>query len=294
MRFRDLVISGLFGLSGLLAFGPADAQTLSPGNVFVDCEKICPQMVVIPAGSFMMGSPNPADEWAGPQRRVTMARPFAVGRFEITFNEWDACVTDGGCKTTPRPLSPADFQACVAREFCSNTPAVAAGLAAYDEGWGRGRRPVIHVNWHDARAYVAWLSRKTARSYRLLSEAEWEYVARVGPNGAAADTDVARGSGNFDRQLPRTLPVGAYAPNGLGLYDLRGNVAEWVEDCLIPKYNGAPVDGRAVSPSSGCKYRAARGGGWRYELRASRPSFRMQGDPLHRNWSVGFRVARDL
>ena len=123
--------------------------TLSPGTKFRDCD-VCPEMVVVPSGTYVMGSPVKEDE--GPQHTVTIGYRLAVGVYEVTFAEWDACVADGGCD----------------------------GYRPSDEGWGRGTRPVMNVSWHDARAYVAWLSRKTGRSYRLLSESEWEYVARAG------------------------------------------------------------------------------------------------------------------
>jgi formylglycine-generating enzyme required for sulfatase activity len=131
----------------------AEAAMPKPGETFRDCPD-CPEMVVVPAGSFMMGSPaseanRQGDE--GPQRTVKIGKPFAVGKFEVTFDEWDACVADGGCTQKPG-----------------------------DEGWGRGRRPVIYVSWYDAQEYTGWLSRKTGKSYRLLTEAEWEYAARAG------------------------------------------------------------------------------------------------------------------
>src|SRR5262249_1040616 len=127
---------------------------LKPKNAFRECDK-CPEMVVVPAGSFTMGSPDSERnraKYEGPQHEVTFAQQFAVGRYAVTFEERDACVADGGCN----------------------------GYNPNDEGWGRGRRPVINVSWNDASAYVAWLSRRTGKSYRLLSEAEREYVARAG------------------------------------------------------------------------------------------------------------------
>ena len=129
-----------------------------PGTVFRDCAA-CPEMVVVPAGSFMMGSPESSEEAYSderPQHRVTIESPFAVGVYEVTFAEWDGCVRAGGC----------------------------GGYRPEDQGWGRGSRPVINVSWEDAQEYVRWLSRETGQRYRLLSEAEWEYVARAGTQTA--------------------------------------------------------------------------------------------------------------
>ena len=170
----------------------------------------------------MMGSPKSEkyrDDDEGPQRRVTFAKPFAVGKFEVTWDEWDACVRDGGC---------------------NNGPVEKAGG---DNGWGKGRRPVIEVNWEDAKAYAAWLSKKTGKPYRLLTEAEWEYAARAGTTtayfwGDRFDTSRA----NNGR---KTVEVGRYRPNAWGVHDMHGNVWEWTEDCWNDSYKGAPVDGSA-------------------------------------------------
>jgi formylglycine-generating enzyme required for sulfatase activity len=196
-------------------------KALKPRSTFKECAN-CPAMVVVPAGRFTMGSPSSepghsADE--EPQHRVTIARRFAVGRFEVTFDEWDACAADGGCN----------------------------GYKPSDEGWGRGRRPVINVSWDDAKAYVAWLSKKTGKSYRLLSAAEYEYATRAGtqtayPWGNAIGTNNANchacGSQWDARQ---TAPVGSFAANGFGLYDMVGNVREWTEDCYHDRYLGVLV-----------------------------------------------------
>ena len=210
-------------------------QTASrrPGEVFRDCGE-CPEMVVIPAGEFMMGSPDSepgrdADE--GPLRRVRIGYPLAVGKFEVTFAEWDACVSAGGCNHRPN-----------------------------DKGWGRGSRPVVVVNWGDAQAYVKWLSRTTGQRYRLLSESEWEYAARAGTTtplhtGSRITTAQANFSGN------QTVPVGRFGANLFGLHDMHGNVWEWVEDCWNRSYAGAPSDGSAWR-SGECSRRVLRGGSW--------------------------------
>lgn len=180
----------------LLAF---KAQGVEPGNgrSFRDCEN-CPEMVLIPPGSFIVGM-------AGSQQEKTVSQPFAAGKYEVTFAEWDACVADGGCD----------------------------GHRPDDQGWGRGRQPVINVNWDDARQYVRWLSQKTGNNYRLLTETEWEYAARAGTTTAYPWGDEI-GSGNancngcgsqWDNRQP--APVGSFRANAFGLYDMNGNVCEW-------------------------------------------------------------------
>ena len=161
-------------------------------------------MVAVPEGTFMMGSNSDAaysDE--KPVHEVTIPYRFAVGKYEVTFREWDACVADGGCSHRPS-----------------------------DEGWGRGSRPVIYVSWHDAKEYVKWLSRKTGEAYRLLSESEWEYVARAGTTTAYHfGSSISPGQANYLSNIGKTVAVGSYQPNAFGLHDVHGNVWEWVEDC---------------------------------------------------------------
>lgn len=253
---------------------------LRPGDVKRDCDsRACPEMVVLPAGSFLMGSPmQEQDRQANedPRRRITIARPLLVSKFEVTFEEWDACYDSGGCSYRPS-----------------------------DEGWGRGRRPVINVSWNDTRQYLIWLSTKTGGSYRLLSEAEWEYAARGitddrGVHHAYSwGDDLGRGLANcrgcgslWDNS--QTTFVGSFAPNPFGLHDMHGNVAEHVQDCHDEQgYARAPTDGAPFVPTHDCN-RVFRGGsfnGWPSLMRAA-----------HRNWfgqddrykGVGFRVARSL
>jgi formylglycine-generating enzyme required for sulfatase activity len=259
-------------------------------GVIKDCPE-CPELQVVPAGQFLMGSPpgepdRDADE--GPQHTVTIVRPFAAGKYEVTFDEWDACAVEGGC---PR---------------------------AADGGWGRGRRPVIYVSYAQAIGYTKWLSKKAGKAYRLLSEAEWEYAARAGSQstrfwGATADRACEFENGAdaaLARQKPegwkdewglhacddgqaRTAAVGAFRPNAFGLHDVLGNVSEWVEDCYHTSYAGAPTDGRAWTTAD-CPRRVIRGGNWSHS-RAGVRSANRNGDPpsLH-NMIVGFRVARAL
>lgn len=253
---------------------PMQEQTLKPKDTFKDCAN-CPEVVVVPAGSFTMGSPaiepgRSAEE--GPQHMVTIARPFAVGRFGVTFDEWDACVADGGCN----------------------------GYKPSDEGWGRGRRPVINVSWDDAQAYVTWLSKKTGKSYRLLSGAEYEYAMRAGtqtiyPWGNTIGTNNANCHACGSRwDAKQTAPVGSFAPNGFGLYDMAGNVREWTEDCYHDTYKGAPTDGSAWIEGGNCYHRVVRGGSFLLAPAFLRSASRYWFTPDYRLKYLGFRVARML
>ena len=188
-----------------------------------------PEMIVVPAGQFVMGSPSDENDRfgnEGHQRPVDITKQFAVSKFQLTFDEWDACLRVGGCD----------------------------GYRPSDYGWGRGQRPAIDVAWDDAQHYVAWLSRITGKKYRLLSEAEYEYAARAGTqtaypwgddiklNGTAMASCNGCGS-EWDNR--RTAPVGSFSPNKFGLYDMVGNVSEWVEDCYQPVYQVVPPGGGA-------------------------------------------------
>ena len=251
----------------------------APGTAFRDCPD-CPEMVVVPAGSFMMGSPSHEagrgdDE--GPRHRVMIAKPFAVGKYEVTFAEWDACVADGGC----------------------------GGHRPDAQGWGRGRRPVINVSWDDAQAYVRWLSDKTGKPYRLPSEAEWEYAARGGTTtpfyfGSTISTSQANYDGNYTYgggvkgvYRERTVAVGTFPANPFGLHDVHGNVREWVEDCWNSNYAGAPADGSARM-SGDCSNRVLCGGSWFIGPRNLRSASRFGYWSGNRFCDFGFRVARTL
>ena len=246
-----------------------------PVTVFRDCPE-CPEMVVVPAGSFTMGSPSSEkgrDDNEGPVHRVRIPVPFAVGKYEVTFAEWDACVSAGGC----------------------------GGYRPKDRGWGRGRRPVIFASWKDAKAYVGWLSEKTGKEYRLLSESEWEFAARAGTTtryswgNAIIGRNRANCRGCGSRwDFKETAPVGSFAANGFGLHDMHGNVYEWVEDCWNGSYAGAPSDGSAWE-SGDCSQRVLRGGSWYRLPRYLRAASRGWGDTGFRYYvSGGFRVARTL
>ena len=245
--------------------GPGGMQ---PGSKFRDCPE-CPEMVVVPAGSFMMGSPpheQGRGEDEGPVREVRIGAPFAAGVYELTFDEWDACVADGGC----------------------------GGHRPGDEGWGRGRRPAINISWRDAQLYVEWLSGRTGESYRLLSEAEWEYAARAGTatpfhTGSGIATDQAN-HGSFQG---KTVPAGSFEANAFGLHDMHGNVWEWVQDCWNDSYAGAPGDGGARE-SGDCSSRVLRGGFWGSASVHLRSANRYRFAAAGRDDSKGFRVARSL
>jgi formylglycine-generating enzyme required for sulfatase activity len=257
-----------------LAIGPLTAtQTLKPKDVFKECNE-CPEMVVLPAGGFTMGSPTSEhgrDVDEGPQRRVTIGKTFAVSRFAATFDEWDACIAGGGCNDhTPR-----------------------------DQGWGRGRRPVLNVSWDDAMAYLTWLSRKTGKPYRLLTEAEWEYAARAGTTTAYYWGDaIGKGNANCDGcgsqwDNVQTAPVGSFAANAFGLYDMAGNAWQWTQDCYQENYKDASPDGSA-STGGDCSRRVIRGGSWISMPPILRSAGRFWNTSNSRGNLLGFRVARTL
>jgi formylglycine-generating enzyme required for sulfatase activity len=258
---------------------PDAERALKPGQAFRECAKDCPEMVVVPAGEFIMGSPptekrRMPDEV--PQHRVTIARPFAVSKYDVTFNDWDACVSVGGCPREGR---------------------------AGDVDWGRDTRPVIYVSWDDAQQYVAWLSQMTGKPYRLLSDAEFEYAARAGTQTAYPwGDDIGENNANCvgcgsqwtgSAGTWQTAPVGSFAANRFGLHDMVGNVWKWVQDCYHPNYNGAPTDGSTWTGGD-CTARVIRGGSWGGGPEYVRPAFRDRASTNDRNYTMGFRVGRTL
>lgn len=259
---------------------PKQAQRRPPsparaGEVFKDCAE-CPEMVVIGPGRFVMGS-RPEDRrrlgvhpkfdvMEAPLHEVRIGYHFAYGRYSVTFDEWDACVAAGGCN----------------------------GYVPPDEGWGRGRRPVIHVNYADAQSYVSWLSARTGERYRLPHEAEFEYAARGGTTTAFhTGDDISPEQGNFGELRGRTMPVGTFPPNPFGLYEINGNVAQWMQDCHHDDYVGAPTDGSAWLTGP-CETRDVRGGGWSLVKYTLRTAQRIGDPPQQRNSHLGFRVVREL
>ena len=279
-------------------------QTWNPGDTFQDCPG-CPKLVVVPSGSFMMGSPKNEEGRSrneDPMHEVSIGYQLAVGVYPVTFDEWDACMSDGGC----------------------------GGHEPEDQGWGRETRPVINVNWDDAKMYVRWLSWKTGKGYRLLSESEWEYVARAGtdtsywwgneigqkranclgyenqnilPLGSISGSMSAKLESIFETKLfdvdrmhgnvRKTLPVGSFSENAFGLYDVHGNVTEWVEDCWNSYYHGAPTNGSAWM-SGICDLRVLRGGSFSDSPWSLRSAKREGCTSSSRFFNLGFRVARTL
>ncbi|MEG3619779.1 SUMF1/EgtB/PvdO family nonheme iron enzyme [Magnetovibrio sp. PR-2] len=248
------------------------------GEVFQDCPD-CPEMVIVPAGSFRMGDLNGDGESnESPVHTVNIGYSFAVGKYEVTFGEWDACVRDGGCEG--------------GGDAKNKRP-------AHDEGWGRGSRPVTNVSWNDAQKYVKWLSRKTGKRYRLLSESEWEYVARAGTHtkyhwGNVIGKNNANCDGCGSRwDNARTAPVGSFQPNAFGLHDTLGNVWEWIQDCYVDNYRSVPTDGRAMEKKGSCD-RVGRGGGWSISPSEFNSAYRGWLNPKTRFSGIGIRLARDL
>ncbi len=235
-----------------------------------------------------MGSPQSRRSQPGYEHPLHIRKidqPFAAGKYEVTFDEWNACVREGGC------------------------------TAANDEGWGQGQRPVINVSHAKATAYAHWLSRKTGNNYRLLTEAEWEFAARAYSRGdlywvERAAAAVCRFANIYDlsgqdrHDLPsqsvacddgysETAPVGSFEPNTFGLHDMLGNVWEWVEDCWNESYAGAPADG-APWRSGDCSRRVLRGGSWDSSPGFARVNFRGSDEVGIQLNNVGFRVAREV
>lgn len=289
------------GQSESLDVGP---KSLTPGTVFQDCET-CPRMVVVPKGQFLMGAQRgeidrSSDE--GPAHTIRISVPFAVGVFEVTRAQFAEFVAETGHDTgnTCTTYHGADLKRNAANNWRN------PGFPQTD------RDPVVCVSWHDAHAYVDWLSRKSGQIYRLLSESEWEYVARAGStsrfffgddllyaelcnyaNSAGWETPFKKRGGRCRDPFTHTAPVGSFVANGFGVHDVHGNVWEMVEDCYWPYYapkarSSFPVD------TSDCAERVVRGGSWSSPLHNLRSANRWSKDPALRAGSTGFRVARTI
>ena len=265
----------------------------APGEVFRDCD-VCPEMVVLPSGSFRMGSPS-SEANRRPVRRVRIGYAFAVGKYEVRRGEYgrfvsetghvsgDACWVWGGKKWEER-----------------------SGYSWKNPGFDQSDdHPVVCVSWKDAKSYVGWLSRKAGKEYRLLSESEWEYAARAGTTGpfhtgGTISTDQANYNGNYvygngrkGVYREKTVPAGSFGGNGFGLHDMHGNVWEWVEDCYNESYAGAPSDGSAWE-SGDCGLRGLRGGSWVLNPGLLRSVVRYRDNTGIRSNDNGFRVTRTL
>ena len=242
------------------AVGSSFRDTLSSGGEG-------PEMVVIPAGRFRMGDLSGAgDDSEKPVHEVVMAKPFALSKYEVTFEDYDRF-------THPNKVD--------------------------DEGWGRGRRPVINVSWDDATEYAAWLSAQTGKRYRLPTEAEWEHAARAGSTTEYSwGNDVGSNRANCDNEYcgdrwDYTAPAGSFSANAWGLHDMHGNVYEWVQDCWNDSYAGAPRDGNAWT-SGDCGRRVIRGGSWFNDPWLVRSAYRDRDTRSDRDYFIGFRLAQDM
>jgi formylglycine-generating enzyme required for sulfatase activity len=300
-----------------LASGSAAAQAPAVGTTFRDCPE-CPELVVVPAGSFTMGATPeevaaaglPAEQGARevPAHTVTIARPFAVGKYELTVAEYRAF-----SDATGRPPT----MNCITWDSAAMKWQAVAGANWREPGYPQtDRHPVGCLTLADAQAYVEWLSAKTGQRYRVPSEAEWEYIAHAGTRdpigssradickvGNVSDAARAKAHPGADQDDTRffacddghvyAAPVGSYPANAWGLYDVIGNIWEWTEDCFIPHYNGAPTDGSAwIVP--GCDRRIVRSGGWYSRVWFVRPTGRSREAPDYRSSTLGLRVVREI
>ena len=264
---------------------------------FRDCDE-CPELVVVPAGSFEMGSPQSRARRynnEGPVHRVEIGHPFAVGVYEVMRGEYSRFVSATG-------YSSAD--SCLTLE--GGKVALRSGRDWRNPGFRQtDKHPAVCVSWEDAKAYVRWLSEKTGKAYRLLSESEWEYAARAGTRtpfhtGGTISTKQANYREIYTYEFERkgwyregTVAVGSFGANGFGLHDVHGNVREWVEDCWNDSYRGAPADGSAWGFGN-CSDRVLRGGSWGSDPKSLRSANRSRSVTGFRSIVAGFRVARTL
>lgn len=296
------------------------AKVIAPGTRFNDCGADCPDMIVIPAGTFAMGAEAGEDgRPEGPIRKVAIKRPFALGVFEVTNAQYSRFIADTGHVPSKGCRSLVGGKVDVVPSADYLHPGAGAGE-------GSATKPVVCVSWRDATAYTAWLSKKTGQFYRLPTEAEWEYAGRAGKPGEyywgqsidtgcahanVYDKDGANGGAipvfsavNGAPAVPfaqcsdghaGAAPVGSYAANAFGLFDMTGNVWEWTQDCYFAPYPAAaPTDGTAYEVAGECPRRAVRGGSWMSAPFRNRVSWRGRDPENLVTWIFGFRVARDL
>ena len=271
---------------------------LGEKDQFRECAD-CPEMIVVPSGKYTMGSPNDEAERTdneGPRQSVEIPQRFAVSKFKITRDEFDKFIKETGYSTGDKCLTLED-----------NRAEVRGGRSFRDPGFVQDdTHPVVCLSWDDAQAYVAWLSRKTGKLYRLLTESEWEYVARAGnttpfwwgssitPDDANYKADVTYGRDSTKGEFRRaTVPASMYKANPWGLYQVAGNAFEWVEDCWNDNYRNAPKDGSAWT-SGDCHLRVLRGGNFTSKPSDARSAARFRYDSDVRYYANGFRVVRDL
>jgi formylglycine-generating enzyme required for sulfatase activity len=252
----------------------AQAEAARAGQDAARIKALTPELVTIPAGTFSMGSPwsESGRSFSEAPQHTVQVKSFELSKYPVTFEQWDGCVADGGCNAY-QPI---------------------------DQGWGRGRQPVINVSWDDAQAYVAWLSAKTKEGFRLPSEAEWEYAARAGSTTARYWGE-AIGSGNANcngcggpADPRRAAPVGSFKPNAFGLHDMLGNVWQLTQDCWRDNYRDAAADAAPWQGAPNCSQRIVRGGSWIRDASFARSAERLWVAPTDRNYTLGFRVARSV
>ena len=324
IKYCGVVAVGL--LLGCATVEPSrPVETSLPTNI-QDCEH-CPEMVIVPPGAFVMGGKDPAEgRPEGPQRPVTINYYFAVGKYEVTVAEFRYFLNSSGHRVTPgcRIWIEGELPPGATQPNPEPTGGPWRGFATdTTSGWltPHWRRPVADddpvacVSWLDALAYVDWLAETTGQAYRLLTEAEWEYVARAGGSGKFPwGNDGSRGclhANIYDQQavrefdfpwageacddgFPAAAPVGQYRPNRFGVYDMIGNVWEWTHDCYQEYYPEEPIDGRPVLSVGPCEARTIRGGSWITATVRQRLTFRGRDPEDTRNSFFGFRVARDI
>ncbi|PWB35619.1 chromophore maturation protein PvdO [Pseudomonas sp. SDI] len=283
---HHLTLAALLAGCSLPALAASTAE--QPGTVLRDCKAACPEMVVLPAGTFIMGTPDDEvgrqpDE--GPLHAVTFAKPFAISRYQVTAGEWDAYLRESGTQIANGDTRPG-------RECTASKP-------RYKQG---PRQPAVCMSYHDAQAYTEWLSKKTGQHYRMLSEAEREYAARAGSSGPFpfpldpnAEYQISQHANVYGPKdgFSFTSPVGSFPANAFGVYDMHGNVYEWVADCWNESYEGAPSDGSAWM-SGNCKTVQIRGNDWGEAPIFSRSGNRNTNLPDSRGDWIGLRVAREL
>ena len=274
LYFIITIVTGIF----VFSFN-VNSQT---DKSFRDCFE-CPEMVEILNGSFLMGSDFGRND-EKPIHQVTIDYKFAVGKYEVTRAQYAHFVKSAnysvknGCETWDLP----SFNMDLSKNWVD---------PAFEQA---ANHPVVCVNWHDAQAYVTWLSKLTGGQYRLLSESEWEYVARAGSTtsynfGDSIDSMKA----NYDDQYRATTPVGSYAPNGFGIFDVHGNAAEWVMDCWVDNYANAPSSGEPMAAGA-CDTRILRGGTWHNQPQYLRSAFRNGYFAKFRLSGIGFRIVKSL